>query len=206
MKSTLLLTALSAALLLSTQADAQVPVVSKVVKALPKVTVGIKAGANFQTLSGNEWESSYKPGILGGAFVGVFKGHWGVQVEGLIKSARFDVKNSSGSETPYVKSLSLDVPVLLEYKIVSRLWVQAGPQFTSLLSENDYNTNGVKNVLKSNDISGVIGLEVKLPLHLTVGARYILGFEDENNHPAGLNATDAWKNRYAQLYVGFRFL
>ena len=203
MKKTLKLTALSLLLILSGQAFGQVPVVSKVTKALPKVTLGIKAGANFQSLSGSEWTSTYKPGILGGAFVGVYKGHWGVQVEGLIKSARFDFNNSNDA---YVKSVSLDVPVLLEYKIVKRLWVQAGPQFTSVLSQSDYNTQGVKNYLKSSDISGVVGLEVKLPLHLTIGARYILGFEDVNNHPSGSTATDAWRNRYAQLYIGFRFL
>ena len=202
MKRTITLTVLSAVLLLSNQVYAQVPVVSKVAKVLPKVTLGLKAGANFQTLAGSAWASSYKPGIVGGAFVGVFKGKWGVQAEALIKSTRFDFK---GSSSTYVKSVSLDVPVLLEYKIINRLWVQAGPQFTSVLSENDYNTGGVKKIIKSSDISGVVGLEVKLPLHLTVGARYILGFSDMNNK-AFATATDAWKTSYAQLYIGFRFL
>ena len=199
MKHTLLLTALSA-LLLSNPAQAQIPVVSKVTKALPKVTVGLKAGANFQTLSGTGWASSYKPGIVGGAFVGLSKGKWGVQVEALIKSARFDTKASS---SVYVKTLSLDIPVLLEYKIVKRLWIQAGPQFTSLMSAKDQASNDVKKSFKSSDISGVVGVEVKLPLHLIAGARYVLGFTDINNTTG---ATDAWKNRYAQLYVGFRFL
>ena len=202
MKRILKLSALSVVLLLSTRAGAQVPIVSKATKILPKVTLGLKAGANFQTLSGSAWASSYKPGIVGGAFVGVYKGKWGVQAEALIKSARFDFK---GSSTWYVKTVSLDVPILLEYKIINRLWVQAGPQFTSVLSENDNNTGGFTKIIKSSDISGVVGLEVKLPLHLTVGARYILGFSDMNNK-AFATATDAWKNRYIQLYIGFRFL
>ena len=202
MKRTITLTALSVVLLLSNRALAQVPVVSKVTKALPKVTLGLKAGANFQTLSGNSWASSYKPGIVGGAFLGVYKGKWGIQAEALIKSARFDSKSSSST---YIKSVSLDVPVLLEYKIVSRLWVQAGPQFTDLLSAKDNTSTDAKKLFKSSDVSGVVGLEVKLPLHLTVGARYILGFTDINSHAVGMT-TDAWKNRYAQLYIGFRFL
>lgn len=207
MKHTLKLTVLSAALMLSTGAMAQVPVVSKVTKALPKVTVGVKAGANFQSLSGSTWASTYKPGILGGAFVGVYKGHWGIQAEALVKSAKFDF--NGGGSSNYVKSVSLDVPVLLEYKIIKRLWVQAGPQFTSLLSAKNNNSTDVKNYFKSSDISGVVGIEVKLPMHFIAGARYVLGFTDVNNHYApqgGTAATDAWKNKYAQLYIGFRLL
>jgi hypothetical protein len=207
MKSKLTFTALAVALLLSVQAQAQVPVVSKVAKALPKVTLGLKAGANFQTLSGSTWASTYKPGILGGAFVGVYKGKWGVQAEALIKSARFDLTGSGNNG--YVKSVSLDVPVLAEYKVIKRVWIQAGPQFSSLLSAKNNNSTDVKQYFKSSDISGVLGVEVKLPVHLVAGARYVLGFTDVNNHyaPVGATAaTDAWKNRYAQLYVGFRFL
>ena len=202
MKSRLTITTLCA-LFLCAQAIAQ-PVVNTVKKLVPKVTVGVKAGANFQTLAGKTWASTYKPGILGGAFVGVYKGKWGVQVEGLVKSARFDIKAPSNA---YITSLSLDIPVLAEYKIFKRLWVQAGPQFTSLISETDHNTGSVKNLLKSSDISGVAGLEVKLPFHLTAGARYIIGLTDINNNKNAAQAgTDAWKTSYAQIYVGFRFL
>jgi hypothetical protein len=204
MKRTLLLTTLLGSLLLSSKADAQVPLVGKI---LPKFTIGVKAGANFQTLSGGDWASTYKPGILGGLFLGVYKGHWGVQAEGLIKTVRFDYNGIAGNN--YVNSVSLDVPLLAEYKIINRVWIQLGPQFSTMLSAKDNAKDDVKDVFKSNDISGVVGLEVKLPLHLTVGARYILGFTDINNHSSGTiqsTGSDAWRNRYAQLYLGFRFL
>ncbi len=195
MKRILLLAACS--VLLLNNANAQVPVVSKV---LPKVTLGVKAGANFQTLSGSNWESSYKPGILGGAFVGViFKDKFGVQAEGLVKSARFNV---GGFSDNYVKTVSLDVPLLFQYKLFWRVWAHAGPQFSNIISAKDSANSDVKTFFKSSDISGVLGLEVKLPLHLTVGARYILGFSDVNNTAV----SEAWRNRYAQLYLGFRFL
>ena len=57
----------------------------------------------------------------------------------------------------------------------------------------------------TTDFSGVLGLQAILPLHLIVGARYVLGFIDQNaNSVPGL--TNTWKNRSFQLYAGFRFL
>jgi len=174
---------------------------AKVAKILPKFTVGVKAGANFQTLSGKDWESSYKPGILGGAFVGVTKGKWGIQAEGLVKSARFDYKATSG----YFKTVGVDVPLLLEYNPVWRLWIQAGPQYSMVLSAKDDTKKDVKDYLNAADISGVVGIQVNLPLRLSVGARYIMGFSDMNSGKIP-TAADAWRNRYAQVFLGFRFL
>jgi len=199
MKRTLLFTVLSAALLFSTVTKAQ-PGISTVTKALPKVDVGVKVGANFQQITGAGWENTYKPGIVGGAFVGVHKNSCGVQLEALVKSVTYtvDVANVKSD----IKTVYLDVPVLLEYRIIPRLWIQAGPQFSTLFSAKDPNSNDVKKNFKTSDFSGLLGLELKLPMKFTAGARYVMGFADINNTGVG----DAWKNRFIQLYVGFRFL
>ena len=200
MKHTLLLTALSAALLFSTTSEAQIPGVSKVTKALPKVDLGIKAGTSFNQATSTGLKESYKAGVVGGAFVGVYKNKIGVQAEALVRSARFDA--SVGSV--YVKTVSLDVPLMFEYKIIPRLWIQLGPQFTQMLSAKNQASTDVKNSFKTAEISGVLGLQVKLPVHLVAGARYVLGFSDVNNTPTG--GAGAWHNRSIQAYVGFRFL
>ena len=204
MKSKVLLSALSAALLLSSAAHAQVPVVSKVTKALPKVTLGLKVGANFQELdSKSTFDNSYKGGVVGGAFVGITKNKIGVQVEGLVKTVKYAVAGATSSD---INTVSLDVPLLLEYKIVPRLWVQLGPQFSSLLSAKN-GSDDVKSAFNTTDFSGVLGLQAILPLHIVAGARYVLGFTDVNSHNASFNAgTEAWHNRSFQIYVGWRFL
>lgn len=201
MKRTFLFAALSAALLFAGSASAQVPVVSKV---LPEIDLGVKVGANFQQLTGVYSDNAYKAGFVGGAFVGVRKNKLGVQAEVLVKTVKFSQNSSLGNG--YINALYLDVPVLLEYKLFSRLWVQAGPQFSNMLSAKD-NTGDktVKNMFNANDFSGVLGLQVLLPMHFTAGARYILGFTDINNHSVSA-ATDTWNNRSIQVYVGFRFL
>ena len=205
MKRTLLLTALSATLFLSNRAEAQVPVVSKV---LPKVTVGLKVGANFQDLSSNSsFQNSYQGGVVGGAFVGITKHKWGVQVEGLVKSVKYsfsDALQGLGASSD-VNTVYLDVPVLLEYKIIPRLWVQLGPQFSDLLSAKSGGTDQ-KSDFKSSDFSGVLGLQAILPLHFILGARYIYGFSDINNQSSPIFGTDAWRNRSFQIYLGWRFL
>src|ERR1700733_5570369 len=126
MKHTLLLAALSATLLLHNSAEAQIPVVSKV---LPKVTLGLKVGANFQELSSSStFQNSYQGGVVGGAFVGITKNKWGVQVEGLVKTVKYSFTDNGGD----VNTVYIDVPVLLEYRLIKRLWVQIGPQFSDL--------------------------------------------------------------------------
>lgn len=194
---TRLLTVLLAGVLGSNASHAQVPVVSKV---LPKVSLGLKAGANFQQMAGSGVDDAYKVGIFGGAFVGVSKNKMGVQVEGLVKSVKADI-----AATGVVKSTYLDIPVLFTYRLIPRVSLQVGPQYTMLLSAQNSAKNDVKNLYKSSEISGALGLEVRLPVHLTAGARYIMGFSNVNDNQIA-TATDAWRNRSIQVHVGFRLL
>jgi hypothetical protein len=74
-----------------------------------------------------------------------------------------------------------------------------------MLGAYDQDNNTVKKSFKSTDIAGVIGIEGKLPLKLSVGARFMYGFTDINAtepHPD----SDKWKNSGFQIYAGFRFL
>ena len=204
MKHTLLLTAVSAALLFTTHANAQIPGVSKVTKALPKVDLGVKLGANFQQLSGN-LSKQYNGGVVGGVFVGLHKNRMGVQAEALVKTVKYDVSGTiTNARTSSVNTIALDVPVLFEYKLFWHIWAQAGPQFTSLLSAKNGSTD-VKNNFNSTDFAGVIGLEAHLPMKLNIGVRYIYGFTDINKESA-TGISNAMRNRTIQAYLGFRFL
>ncbi len=204
MKRTLLLTTLLTTLLFSNRSEAQIPGVSKVTKALPKVDLGVKLGANFQQLSGN-LSKQYNGGVVGGVFVGVHKNKMGVQAEGLIKTVKYDISGTvMNSPSHTVNTIALDVPVVFEYKLFWHIWAQAGPQFTALLSAKNGSTD-VKNNLNTTDFAAVVGLEAHLPMHLNFGVRYIYGFTDINKESA-YGIKDAMRNRTIQAYVGFRFL
>lgn len=202
MKRTLLFLFVSATLF-SIQAQAQIPGVKKVTGIIPKVMFGVKAGANFNEMSSsNTWTQSYKGGFVGGAFLGFHGKKFGVQGEALIRTAKFTYSLSSDH---YVSTLNLDVPVMFEYKIVPRLWAQLGPQFTDVLSKSDHGGTGISSAFATTDFSGVIGLQAILPLHLVIGARYILGFVNQNSNSVQ-GITDTWKNHSFQISLGFRFM
>jgi hypothetical protein len=198
MKRTLLLFAL-AAILFPAVSQAQVPKVG-----LPTFDLGIKAGADFAQLNGGTWQQAYKPGVVAGIFVGLRKKRIGVQIEGLVNTATYHLKDSIKTG---IRATYISIPILFEYKIIPFLWLQVGPQYSGAVSVTSLNgfVGDAGQVIKSGDFDGVLGLELKLPLHLDVGARYILGFSNENN---GLfpGASDAWNNRSIQLHVGFTFL
>jgi hypothetical protein len=199
-------TLFTALLFFAMAAQAQNPAAA--VKALPKVDLGIKLGANFEQLNGQTWQSAYKPGIVGGIFIGLRKKRFGVQVEGLVNTATYHLKDSVKTG---IRATYISIPLLFEYKVIPMLWVQIGPQYSGVANVQSVNgfTGDAKNVITSGGVSGVIGLELKLPVKLNIGARYILGFSDMNNHalPTTYSGySDAWKQRTIQVHVGFRFI
>ena len=208
MKRTLLLTTLSL-LFISFSSQAQLPGVSAVKKTLPKVAFGVKLGANFNELHTTNTaaiQQAYKPGIVGGLFLSVRKGKFGGRLEGLLNSSNYTYTYNAAQNGTY-KNLYLEIPLLFEYRIIDRLWAQAGPQFSDILSvsanPNPRPSVDPKTYFKS-EFSGVIGLEAKLPVHLMLGVRYILGVTNVNNE-ALTQVSGSWKNRTIQAYVGFRF-
>jgi len=200
MKRILLLTTVSA-LLFSTAAHAQLPLPTKFI---PKFDLGVKVGANFDQLNSTDtWSNSYKAGIQGGLTSGLRFKRIGVRVEALVSSVKYDFNGGGGS----VRNVYLHVPVMLEIKLIPRIWLQLGPQYSNILSAkaSDGAQSNVKDYFNTSEVSAVGGLEARLPLHLIAGARYMFGLTDMNNTSTS-GVSDTWKQRVIQLYVGFRFL
>lgn len=201
MKRIKILATCASALLLSMSAHAQLGIVKK---AVPTVTIGAKLGLNMQQTTITDvttvptFKSNYKPGIVGGLFLSVDKKKRGIRVEGLIKTAKIEGNGVNYS----INTLGLDIPVLFEYKPVKRVWLQVGPQFTSLISAKGTNDIDYKGTFRNSDISIVGGVEVHLPAKLTAGVRYVKGLIDVNNTPL----KDKWRNSSIQISVGYRFL
>jgi hypothetical protein len=185
----------------ATQAKLTVPVVGK----SPEATFGVKVGGNFEQLNGKSWETAYKPGIVFGAFGAIQKKHLGIQAELLVNTSNYSLKDSLSQGA--FRMVNLCIPILIEYKVLPRVWVQAGPQFNTLLSARRENIDDadVKKLFNAGNVNLVTGVEVELPLRFSAGCRYILGLSDLNNETLP-GVTDAWKTRSIQLHVGFRFL
>jgi Outer membrane protein beta-barrel domain len=207
MKRTLLLTVLFTALLFIGHTHAQSSRDSayryRAKDTLSKVSYGIKLGAQFNQITGNlDFQQSYVPGIVGGAFIASTRKKWGIQADALVSTSRYN-SDSGGS---YFSIVYINIEVLPEYEIIHNLWLQLGPAFSSFISVNRTPTTPIdaKNYFQQRDFSGVIGLEAKLPKHFIVGAHYILGLSNIKNDL--LSATSqSWMTRSIDAYIGYRF-
>ncbi len=210
MKHTLIILAV-AVLFIPNSLHAKTPVIGKAKKIVPKATFGLKGGLNLQQTSGSLADNAFNAGALGGVFVGLTKKKIGVQVEGLVKSAKVDYVPSfspgTGASVKYhVKTVSLNVPVLFECKLFWRIWGQVGPQFSTILTAEE-SSKDVKKQFNTTNFDGVIGLQAMLPAHFTLSARYVLGLTNMNKTAVNYNgAVDTWNERSVQIALGFRFL
>jgi len=185
---------------------------------IPKIDLGLKLGANMAQLSGNSWDNGYKASFLGGIFTG-FRAHkMGVQAELFFSQSNYSVQGhdfydaysqfynnaKDSAKNGAFRVTYMNIPVLFQYKIVPLLWLQIGPQYSGVVSVKDADglVKDAKSLFKSGSVSGVIGLELKLPLHINFGARYVIGFSDVN----ATNISGAWQEKQLQIHVGYTIL
>lgn len=184
-----------------------------------KLNGGFKLGANMARLDGKTWESGYKTNLLGGVFLGVHGNRFGIQVEGLFSQSEYRTgKDFNSLYRDYLSDAKdslkqgafrvnyLNIPVLLQYRLLNRVWLQAGPQFSGVVSTKDRNqlVRDAGELFKKEgygNVSGVVGLWINLPFSLNIGGRYVMSFADENS----TNVADSWKQRNVQLHIGYNF-
>jgi hypothetical protein len=205
---------LSAMMMVPFKSNAQQPV--KV--SIPNIDLGIKVGANLAKLNGANWDNGYKASYLAGAFIGIRYNKLGVQAEAYFSQSNYSVTGTGfydafkgfynnaadSAKQGSFKVNYLNIPVLLEYKLIPLLWLQAGLQYSGVVSVTDADNlvKDAKGLFKSGSTSGVIGLELKLPLHIDLGARYIIGLSSVNN----TDVSGAWQQKTIQVHLGYTFL
>jgi|GEM_PF-5258346 len=161
-----------------------------------------------------------KSGFGAGAFLNIpFSHSWGMQLglnyAALGSKLTGNYLNNNYATTQNLKYNYFTIPLLARYTIgTSGLTVMAGPQFGILLSAKreavaSGNTANVKSNLKSNDISGVGGLEYKLPFKnfshdVIVGASYQAGLGNIIKD-ISKNSTNKMYNNAFSGYVAFAF-
>lgn len=201
------------ALLIPSAASAQLP-------PKPNIDLGIKAGANFAQLNGDDWEGGYKANYLAGIFTGLRFKKFGVQVEGFFSQTKYTTSGQSfydkynnkvefrpGADVGRKSDFNvgyINIPVLFQYKVLPFIWAQAGPQYAGIVSVRDADelVQDSKQLFKDGSFCGVVGLEAKLPVKVVVGARYVFGLSDVNN----TSTSGAWQQNTIQIHAGFSFL
>jgi hypothetical protein len=153
------------------------------------VGVGIKGGANFANPDASNLNIESATDYHVGGYVNInFSDKWGITPEVLY--------SVYGSEWDNVKvDLGyISVPVMLRFKPISLLSLEAGPQFSFLTKANVE----IEDQLKNNDFGLAFGAGLHLPLGFNLGARYILGFTNISEV-----SESSVKSRTFQLYAGW---
>jgi len=157
------------------------------------VGIGIKAGGNWANQDVSNVDIKTVTSYHAGAYVNInFSDKWGITPEVLY--------SLYGTERDNIK-VDLDyvaIPVMLRFKPISLLSLEAGPQFSFLTKAHDEDLGDITDQLKNNDFGLAFGAGLHLPLGFNVGARYVLGFTDISEVSA-----ENVKNRLFQIYVGW---
>jgi hypothetical protein len=168
--------------------------------------LGVKAGANIVKVNGKSFKEEFRYGYnLGGfAEIGlspkfsfqpeVMFNQYSTSLDSNYKSIYENVIASNQSK---VKLNYLSIPLLLDYKFLGPIHLQAGPQFSVLMSQDKNFLQNGKEAFKNGDFSLVAGAQLKLA-QLRVTGRYVIGLSNIND----IDNQDKWKSQVIQLSLG----
>lgn len=168
--------------------------------------IGIKGGANITKVDGKSFKEEFEYGYNVGGFaeIGLSK-KFAFQPEVLFNqytstldsSYKSIYENVIASDQSKVKLNYLTIPLLIDYKFLGPIHLQAGPQFGILMNQDKNFLENGKEAFKTGDFSMVAGAQVNLA-KLRITGRYIIGLNNIND----IDNQDKWKNQVIQLSVG----
>lgn len=186
--------------------------------------VGIKLGANLNKVEGEYWDNGYKANLMAGLYTSLNTRKWGVQVEPLFTQSTFSTGKGfsdlykdfyqTGRDSVVNGTFKVsyyNIPILLNLKVFSKVWLQLGPQFSGTLSVKDKDNlmDDAESFFKNSMISAVGGLWINLPAHFTLSGRYVFGLNNLNGNSNYIqyskNVKDNWNQRLLQIGIGYTF-
>lgn len=171
-----------------------------------KLHVGFKGGANINKLTGKSFDDEFSFGYHVGGFFSVGLGKkFAIQPEVLLNQINVDTSSTFSSVYQFkqiskVQLKYMSIPILLNYKPVKYLTLQAGPQFGILTNKSKTVLQNGQDAFKSGDFSMLAGAQVNIS-HLNIYARYAVGLSNLND----IDNREKWKSQSVQIGVGFTF-
>ena len=168
--------------------------------------LGAKAGANLVKVEGQAFKDEFRYGYhLGGfAEIGIIRkltiqpevlfNQYSMTLDSSFKSV---YENIITSEQSHVKLNYLSVPILLNYKFLGPIYLQAGPAFSILIDQNKNFLQNGGDAFKKGDFSMIGGAQVRLS-KLYLSGRYVVGLANIND----IDDKEKWKSQAIQLSVG----
>jgi hypothetical protein len=170
--------------------------------------LGIKGGANGLKVDGKSFREEFRFGYNLGAWAEInLSKKVGIQPEVLWNQTNFRTADQFNDIYPEGTGdvrgdlNYLSIPVLLNYRPVKLITLQAGPQFGILLDKNESLFENGQRAFKKGDFSMLGGAQLNIGA-IKVGARYVIGLTNIND----IDNQDKWKNQGFQVYLGLRII
>ena len=169
---------------------------------------GPKAGVNLVKVDGKSFKDEFRYGYHVGGFAEIVvtkDRKLSIQPEVLFNqySTTLDsnfkavYQNVINSDQSHVKLNYLSVPILVNYKFIGPVYLQAGPAFSILMDQSKNFLQNGKDAFSKGDFSMIGGAQVRLA-KLYLSGRYVIGLANIND----IDDKDKWKSQAIQLSVG----
>jgi len=168
--------------------------------------LGIKGGANIVKIDGKSFKEEFRYGYNVGGFAEIGLGKKFTLIPGvdfnqysttLDSSYKPIYQNVINSQQSKVKLNYLSIPLVLDYKFLGPIHLQAGPQFGILMDQNKNFLKNGADAFKKGDFAMAFGAQVKLATFRITG-RYLIGLSNIND----IDNQDKWKSQVIQLSLG----
>lgn len=169
-----------------------------------KFSIGAKAGANINKIDGKSFSDQFTYGYhLGGFFSVGFGNKFAIQPEVLFNQINVDTSSTFSqvykfNQVDKVQLKYLSIPILLNYKPVKFITLQAGPQFSVLMNKSKTLLENGRDAFKAGDFSMLGGVQVNIG-HLKIYGRYAIGLNNLND----IDNQEKWKSQGFQVGLGF---
>ena len=173
------------------------------------VRFGVKAGANFSSVNGDDFDEA--KGVTGFHVGGVAKiginELLAIQPEILFSAQGYSV-DLPGDDVS-VRLGYVNLPIMVDFTITDGLSLQGGPQFGfNVVSGYKYDGDDNEDFeevegIKTLDLGVGIGAQYILPINLFFQARYVIGFSDVYDDIDGFQPEG--KNSVLSLSAGYFF-
>ena len=171
--------------------------------------LGLRVGTNLSKIDGKSFKQEFQYGYLLGGFAEIGLGNkFFLQPEVLFNQYTSTLDSNFShiyqgaltNDQSKVKLNYLSIPVILNYKLLGPISIQAGPQYAILIDQSKTLLQNGGRAFKSGDLSLLAGVQVKVAM-LRVTGRYIVGLNNIND----IDNQDKWRNQNIQLSVGLAF-
>jgi hypothetical protein len=166
--------------------------------------IGVKGGANIIKIDGKSFKDEFRFGYHLGGFMEIgLNNKWSVNPEVIFNQYSTTVDSNFKHiyqdvfKQSNVKLNYLSIPIVLNYKFIGPISLQAGPQFGILLDKDKTLLQNGSNAFKNGDFSMVAGAQIKLAA-LRVTGRYVVGLSNIND----IDNQNKWKTQGIQLSLG----